>query len=102
MNTRKIQYAVESLGKSTFGVKIDGKHVATMAEVQWFVGEKGVKFARRAFAGATRLTLILHKSSYNGNWFKDGSELSFCENDCRKFFNLGKNTKTFSLWYKRV
>jgi hypothetical protein len=101
MNTRKIQYAVESLNSSTFGVKINGKHVATTYEVQHFVGS-GMKFSRRPFAGATCRTFKFNDGDYHGGWFKSGSHVDLCVTDTRRFFEIGKRTKTFSLWYKRV
>jgi hypothetical protein len=113
MNTRKIHTIDRSPNFDC--VRIDRgavkgaeneREIVVHRNVIQLIGLTGAKFARRQFAGATKLTFAWRNVPTYDIWYGravfESDNLWLCADTARKVLNLGKQTKTFSLWYKRV
>ena len=73
--------------------------------VERLVEGRPFKFARRAFAGATRINLTFDADAgyeEGGCFASTEPKVWLCAAKCRLLLGVGPRTKKFSLWYKVV
>ena len=106
-NTRRIHTAIPD---SRSYISLDrGTASSTCVNVYYnvtnVVNERPFKFARRSFAGATRLNFVY---SIHVGYGDDGCFVStepkvwLCASKCHQVLGVGYRTKKFSLWYKVI
>lgn len=96
MNHRKIQLA-EYINAAH--IKINGEEIPVAYCITYKTNHRDFKFARRAFAGADRIKFT--SIGFERNFFGiDGTFI--CKEEAQRLLNVGKNTKTFSVWFKNI
>lgn len=69
------------------------------------VNERPFKFARRSFAGATRLNFVYNQLAgygMDGCFVSTEPKVWLCASKCHQILGVGRRTKKFSIWYKVI
>jgi hypothetical protein len=110
MCNRKIRYGSILPSLSQNYVKIDGKAIETSTSIPFYLTnilgvKSNFKFARRPFAGATKLVFkrygFLAFEAFDVPLHFSTHFPWLCADECYTILGVGKKTMQFSLWVKK-